>query len=58
MRDGATRAREVEEAAQGLVAWCDEFVVDVSDRRGHNINTDWQELIESLRSALRPLEDK
>jgi len=58
MRDGATRAREIEEAARSLVAWCDEFVGDVHDHKGSRIYLDWQDALGELRKALKPLEKR
>ena len=55
MRDGYTRAREIEEAATSLVDWCDEFVRDVLDHRGGHIYPDWDDLMGALREALKPL---
>jgi len=54
-RDGATRYREIQESATGLVAWYREFVSDVRDHRGVPIRADLDEFIEELGDALRPL---
>lgn len=55
MRDGATRAKEIEEAASSLVAWSHEFVGDVYDHRGNRIYLDWREVLGDLSKALKPL---
>jgi len=57
MRDGYTRAREIEEAASGLVAWSEEFVVDVKDCRGLSIHADFMEFIAELKEALGSLDE-
>lgn len=56
MRDGYTRAKEIEESAAALVAWANEFVGDVYDYQGNRIYLDWQEVLSDLQKALRPLE--
>jgi len=57
MRDGFTRAREIEDAASDLVAWCDEFVGSVRDNHENCVTPDWLELHMALRRALRPLKE-
>ena len=58
MRDGYTRAKEVEQAAADLLGWVDEFVVDVTDQRGLSLvkSGEWEEVVEVLRASLRPLD--
>jgi hypothetical protein len=50
-----TRFREIEQAAQELVDWCDEFVHNVLDVRENSLTDsgEWPEVIENLREALR-----
>jgi hypothetical protein len=54
-RDGYTRTREVEASAQGLVAWCREFVGEVRDHNGVSMKGDFDQFIEELGDALKPL---
>ena len=58
MRDGYTRAREIEKAAEGLVAWVDEFVGAVYDHNGNSLTNsgEWEEVLSELREAIRPLD--
>lgn len=57
MRDGYTRAREIEEAASGLVAWSEEFIAEVKDCRGLSIHADFREFLAELKEALGSLDE-
>ena len=56
--DQATRAREIEKAAQELVDWCNEFVGEVKDNSGNSLvhSGEWQEVLSSLEAVLKPVE--
>jgi hypothetical protein len=58
MRDGATRAQEIEKKAKALVAWCREYVGNVLDNDGESLTSsgEWQEVLNDLKKALKPLE--
>jgi len=57
MRDGHTRYREIQEEANGLVAWVREFVAETLDHRGRSIHADLLQMVGDLENALAPLED-
>ena len=54
-RDGHTRFHEINESARGLVAWCREFVGEINDHNGVSIKGDFDEFINELGDALKPL---
>lgn len=60
MRDGYTRARDIEKAAAAFVSWCDEFVGEVFDHKGNSLTAsgEWGELLDELYDALLPLEEE
>jgi len=55
MRNGYTRARDIEREARALIDWVDTFVEDVRDHNGQSLIVSWEDVIEDLRWALRPL---